>query len=95
MKAGVELDTLLGALDAVQLLGPSCSIYRRFPQTLFKGEFLPSRFFLKLAHKDYRLAAELAVRRVHHNATRLCGRTQHSIQVHSDYSAQYRTLHRA
>ena len=70
VKAGVELDTLLGALDAVQLLGPSCSIYRRFPQTLFKGEFLPSRFFLKLAHKDYRLAAELAVRR-NHNANSL------------------------
>lgn len=37
--------------------------------TLFKGQFLPSRFFLKLAHKDYRLAAELAAK--HRVPTRL------------------------
>eukprot|EP01052_Picozoa_sp_SAG31_P000741 SAG31_NODE_21_length_34109_cov_60.598824_25_plen_234_part_00 len=60
VKAGVELDALLSALDAIQLFGPSCSIYRRFPQTLFKGKFVPSRFYLKLAHKDYRLVAEMA-----------------------------------
>ncbi len=69
VKSGLELDTLLEALDAVALLGPSASIYRRFPQTLFKGEFLPSKFYLNLAYKDYRLAAELAAS--HHVPTRL------------------------
>ena len=69
VKSGVQLDKLLGALDAIQLFGPSCSIYRRFPQTLFKGQFVPSRFLLKLAHKDYRLAAELAA--IHRVPTRL------------------------
>jgi 3-hydroxyisobutyrate dehydrogenase-like beta-hydroxyacid dehydrogenase len=69
VKSGLELDTLLEALDTVALLGPSASIYRRFPQTLFKGEFLPSKFYLNLAYKDYRLAAELAAR--HHVPTRL------------------------
>jgi 3-hydroxyisobutyrate dehydrogenase-like beta-hydroxyacid dehydrogenase len=56
----LQVEAWLGALDAHQLFGPSASIYGRFPATWFKGEFLPSHFFLKLAYKDYRLAAELA-----------------------------------
>ena len=34
---------------------------KRLPQTLFRGDFSP-RFALKLAHKDYGLASDLAAR---------------------------------
>ena len=62
VKSGVELDRLLTAIEYCQMLGPNASLRRRFPEMLFKGQFLPSRFFLKLAHKDYRLASELAAK---------------------------------
>lgn len=92
VKSGLELETLLKALDAVQLLGPSASIYRRFPQTLFKGEFLPSKFYLNLAYKDYRLAAELASR--HQVPTRLISmcEQEHLEALSKGWGAQERVI---
>ncbi|MBN18359.1 MAG: hypothetical protein CL758_02610 [Chloroflexi bacterium] len=55
VKSGVNLNNLLKAVDKAKILGENSSLYKRMPETLFKGKFLPSHFFLKLAYKDYRL----------------------------------------
>ena len=59
VKSGVSLTALLEAVERAELFGKNASIKRRLPDTLFKGKFLPSRFFLRLAYKDYRLFHEL------------------------------------
>ena len=59
VKSGVKLTDLLKAVERAELFGKNASIKRRLPGTLFKGKFLPSRFFLRLAYKDYRLFHEL------------------------------------
>ena len=61
VKAGVELPDLLNALERTKTFGENSSVKRRLPATLFKGEFLPSRFFLRLAYKDYRLFHDMSV----------------------------------
>lgn len=59
VKSGVKLPDLLNAVDRAEIFGKNASLKRRLPGTLFKGKFLPSRFFLRLAYKDYRLFHEL------------------------------------
>lgn len=61
VKAGVGLGELLEVMDRGKTFGENSSVKTRLPETLFKGEFLPSRFFLKLAYKDFRLFHDLAV----------------------------------
>ena len=60
VKSGVNLNKLLDAVDKAKIFGDNSSIKKRMPETLFKGKFLPSRFFLKLAYKDYRLFNHLS-----------------------------------
>ena len=61
VKAGVELPRLIRAIRQGSSMSGNMSLNKRLPATLFRGEFSP-RFALKLAHKDYELAAELAER---------------------------------
>ncbi len=60
-KGGVELPRLIEAFRQGSALSGNMTFNKRLPQTLFRGDFSP-RFALKLAHKDYGLAAELADR---------------------------------
>ncbi len=60
-KGGVELPRLIEAFRQGSALRGNMTFNKRLPQTLFQGDFSP-RFALKLAHKDYGLAAELADR---------------------------------
>ena len=59
VKGGVALPRLIEAFRQGCIIGGNMSFNKRLPQTLFRGDFSP-RFALKLAHKDYQLAAELA-----------------------------------
>ena len=61
VKAGVPLPNLVEAFRRGGAMGESMSLTRRWPDTLFRGDFSP-RFALSLAHKDYGLAADLAER---------------------------------
>ena len=61
VKGGVELPRLIEAFRQGSALSGNMTFNKRLPQTLFRGDFSP-RFALKLAHKDYGLAAELADR---------------------------------
>ena len=58
-KAGVPLPRLIEAFRRGCIVGGNMTFTKRLPQTLFRGDFSP-RFALKLAHKDYGLAAELS-----------------------------------
>ena len=60
-KGGVELNRLIEAFRRGSILSGNMTFNKRLPQTLFRGDFSP-RFALKLACKDYGLAAELAER---------------------------------
>ena len=61
VKAGVELPVLINVMERVGANSEGrFDEDARWPATLFKGKFLPSRFFLRLAYKDYRLFHELA-----------------------------------
>ena len=60
-KGGVELPRLIEAFRSGTILGGNMSFNKRLPKTLFRGDFSP-RFALKLAAKDYGLAADLAKR---------------------------------
>lgn len=58
VKAGVEADVLVDAFTR-GALGTNMDLHVRLPATIFQGDFEP-RFALKIAHKDIRLATELA-----------------------------------
>ena len=61
VKAGVALPQLVEAIRRGSALGDNMSLVKRWPESLLRGDFA-ARFALKLAHKDYGLAAELAER---------------------------------
>ena len=61
VKGGVALAQLVEAFRQGSVLGGNMSLVRRWPETLFRGDFT-ARFALTLAHKDYELATELADR---------------------------------
>lgn len=58
-RAGVELPRLIEAFRSGCVVGGNAMFNERLPATLFQGDFSP-RFALRLALKDYRLAAALA-----------------------------------
>ena len=58
---GWSYPRLIEAFRHGSALSGNMTFNKRLPQTLFRGDFSP-RFALKLAHKDYALAAELAGR---------------------------------
>ena len=58
-KAGVELPRLIEAFRSGCVVGGNAMFNERLPATLFRGDFSP-RFALRLALKDYGLAAALA-----------------------------------
>ncbi len=62
VKAGVDLAVLIEAMEKIASNSEGkFDEDARWPATLLQGKFLPSRFYLKLAYKDYRLFHELAV----------------------------------
>jgi 3-hydroxyisobutyrate dehydrogenase len=58
-KAGVALPRLVEAFREGCIVGENMTFTKRMPATLFRGDF-SARFALALAHKDFRLAADLA-----------------------------------
>jgi 3-hydroxyisobutyrate dehydrogenase len=58
-KAGVALPRLVEAFREGCIVSNNMTFTKRMPATLFRGDF-GARFALKLAYKDYRLAADLA-----------------------------------
>jgi 3-hydroxyisobutyrate dehydrogenase len=58
VKAGIDPDRLMGALQRAAI-GKGGNLQVRLPETYMRGDFEP-RFALKTAHKDIRLAVELA-----------------------------------
>ena len=61
VKAGVELPVLIDVMERVAANSEGkFDEDARWPATLFKGKFLPSRFYLSLAYKDFRLFHDLA-----------------------------------
>jgi 3-hydroxyisobutyrate dehydrogenase len=67
-KAGVAVPRLVEAFGEGCIVSGNMTFTKRMPATLFQGDFAP-RFALALAHKDFRLAGELAAR--HRVPTRL------------------------
>jgi 3-hydroxyisobutyrate dehydrogenase len=62
VKAGVDLSILIDVMEKIASNSEGkFDEDARWPATLLQGKFLPSRFYLKLAYKDYRLFHELAV----------------------------------
>jgi 3-hydroxyisobutyrate dehydrogenase len=76
-KAGVAVPRLVEAFGEGCIVGGNMTFTKRMPATLFKGDFAP-RFALALAHKDFRLAGELATR--HGVPTRLLDLCQLELQ---------------
>lgn len=58
-KAGVNVPRLVEAFGQGCIISDNMSFTKRLPATLFRGDFA-ARFALKLAYKDFRLAADLA-----------------------------------
>jgi 3-hydroxyisobutyrate dehydrogenase len=58
-KAGVSVPHLVEAFGQGCIISDNMSFTKRLPATLFRGDFA-ARFALKLAYKDFRLAADLA-----------------------------------
>jgi len=58
-RAGVAVPRLIDAFGQGCIISDNMSFAKRLPATLFRGDFT-ARFALKLAYKDFRLAAELA-----------------------------------
>jgi len=61
VKAGVAAPRLVEAFREGCVVGGNAMFLERLPATLFRGDF-SARFALALAHKDFRLAADLAAR---------------------------------
>ena len=59
VKAGVALPRLVEAFREGCIVSQNMTFTKRMPATLFRGDFAP-RFALALAHKDFRLAGDLA-----------------------------------
>jgi 3-hydroxyisobutyrate dehydrogenase len=59
VKAGVALPRLVEAFGQGCIVSQNMTFTRRMPATLFRGDFT-ARFALALAHKDFRLAGDLA-----------------------------------
>jgi 3-hydroxyisobutyrate dehydrogenase len=59
VKAGVTMPNLVNAFNQGCIVSQNLTFTQRMPATLFKGDFT-ARFALKLAHKDYLLARQLA-----------------------------------
>jgi 3-hydroxyisobutyrate dehydrogenase len=59
VKAGVSVPRLIDAFAQGCIISDNMSFTKRLPATLFRGDFT-ARFALKLAYKDFRLAADLA-----------------------------------
>jgi 3-hydroxyisobutyrate dehydrogenase len=76
-KAGVAVPRLVEAFGEGCIVGGNMTFTKRMPATLFQGDFAP-RFALALAHKDFRLAGELATR--HRVPTRLLDLCQLELQ---------------
>jgi 3-hydroxyisobutyrate dehydrogenase-like beta-hydroxyacid dehydrogenase len=76
-KAGVAVPRLVEAFGEGCIVSGNMTFTKRMPATLFKGDFTP-RFALALAHKDFRLAGELASR--HQVPTRLLDLCQLELQ---------------
>ena len=58
-RAGVAVPRLIDAFGQGCIISDNMSFTKRLPATLFRGDFA-ARFALKLAYKDFRLAADLA-----------------------------------
>jgi 3-hydroxyisobutyrate dehydrogenase len=58
-RAGVAVPRLVEAFGQGCIISDNMTFTKRLPATLFRGDFT-ARFALKLAYKDFRLAAELA-----------------------------------
>jgi len=67
-KAGVPVARLVEAFRAGCIVSQNMTFTKRMPATLFRGDFA-ARFALALAHKDFRLAGDLATE--HNVPTRL------------------------
>ena len=61
IKSGVGLPQLVKAVAEGTALGGNMGLRKRWPDTVFRGDFT-ARFALRLAHKDFGLAAELSDR---------------------------------
>src|SRR5437870_2987541 len=59
VKAGIAVPRLVEAFREGCIVGNNMTFTKRMPATLFRGDFA-ARFALKLAHKDFRLASDLA-----------------------------------
>jgi 3-hydroxyisobutyrate dehydrogenase len=59
VKAGVALPRLVEAFRQGCIVSQNMTFTKRMPATLFRGDFT-ARFSLALAHKDFRLAGDLA-----------------------------------
>jgi 3-hydroxyisobutyrate dehydrogenase len=59
VKAGVALPRLVEAFLQGCIVSENMTFTKRLPATLFRGDFA-ARFALALAHKDFRLAGDLA-----------------------------------
>ena len=59
VKAGVALPSLVEAFSHGCIVSENMTFTKRMPATLFRGDF-SARFALKLAHKDFGLARDLA-----------------------------------
>jgi 3-hydroxyisobutyrate dehydrogenase len=58
-RSGVAVPRLVEAFGQGCIISDNMSFTKRLPATLFRGDFT-ARFALKLAYKDFRLAADLA-----------------------------------
>ena len=61
VKAGITVPRLVEAFREGCVVGGNAMFTKRLPATLFRGDFA-ARFALHLAHKDFRLASDLAAR---------------------------------
>jgi len=76
-KAGVAVPRLVEAFRAGCIVSQNMTFTKRMPATLFRGDFT-ARFALALAHKDFRLAGDLAAQ--HGVPTRLLDLCQMELQ---------------
>jgi len=76
-KAGVAVPRLVEAFREGCIVSQNMTFTKRMPATLFRGDFT-ARFALALAHKDFRLAGELAAQ--HGVPTRLLDLCQMELQ---------------
>jgi 3-hydroxyisobutyrate dehydrogenase len=76
-KAGVAVPRLVEAFREGCIVSQNMTFTKRMPATLFRGDFT-ARFALALAHKDFRLAGDLAAK--HGVPTRLLDLCQMELQ---------------